>query len=153
MFGWALEASQQRVEYSGSSNNTIDNGRVNATLSLTPDPSLRLSASGGRESIDQSAGAEHRAGTTSGLGLSWNPSPRTNLGVEVGERYFGRSARVSFSHRMQRSIVSYNFTRDATQSADAFSMGATTPDPADRSTTTTSVRPDARGTLATALSA
>jgi len=123
MLGWALSASQQRVEYTGFSTSEIDTGRVNATVSLTPDPSLRLSASAGRESVDQSRGAEHRSDTTSGVGLQWSPSPRTSLLIDVAERYFGRSARVGFSHRLSRTILSYSYTRDLNQGADAFNLG------------------------------
>lgn len=122
--GWALNASRQRVAYSGVTDNTVDSGRVNATLTLTPDPTVRLSASGGRESTDQSNGSEHRSDTTGGLGLQWTPSPRTSLGIDVAERYFGRSSRIAFSHRRARSVLSYSFTRDVSQGADAFNLAA-----------------------------
>lgn len=126
LLGWTLNASRQRVAYRGSTSNTVDSGRGNATVSLMPDPALRLSASVGRESVDQSVGAEHRADTTSGLALQWNPSPRTSLDIDLAERYFGRSTRIGFSHRLPRSVLSYSMTRDVTQGADAFSLGAPT---------------------------
>jgi len=112
MFGWSLLATQQRVDFKETG--TTDNARLNATVSVTPMPELRLSASAGRESVDEGNGTEKRTLNTNGVGLQWTPTARTNLSIDAEERYFGHSNRVAFSHRMPRSIWTYSLTRDAT---------------------------------------
>lgn len=119
LLGWALTASQQRSEFTSSASGAVDNGRVNATITFAPAPELRFSLSGGRESIDDGALAERRVTTTANLAFQWVPSPRTALNVDLGERYFGRTSRVLFSHRAQRSAWTYSLTRDTSTGADS----------------------------------
>lgn len=122
-FGWALSANQERSEIDTSADRPLDNHRVNASVWVTPGPDLRLTLSGGRESVDDGAVDQRVIKNTTSLGLSWNPSPRTALQAELGERYFGRSNRLSFSHRSARTVWSYAFVRDLETGADGLAFG------------------------------
>ncbi|WP_425257356.1 TIGR03016 family PEP-CTERM system-associated outer membrane protein [Rubrivivax sp. RP6-9] len=123
MFGWALSATQQRVEYSSSTDAGTDNSQVSATVVFAPGPDLRWSLSGGRESADDGVLAERREASTASLGFQWTPSPRTSFSADVGERYFGRTNRIAFSHRSARTIWSYALVRDTTTGADGLLFG------------------------------
>ncbi|MFY9513332.1 MAG: TIGR03016 family PEP-CTERM system-associated outer membrane protein [Rubrivivax sp.] len=124
LLGWGLSASQQRTVFRGSNPSTVDNGRVDARLYFTPNPELQFSLTGGRESVDDGGGASgSRDSNTTGLGFRWAPSPRTSLSVDLMERFFGRSNRVSFMHRSPRTIWTYSLVRDTTTGADAFVLG------------------------------
>jgi uncharacterized protein (PEP-CTERM system associated) len=123
LLGWALNASQQRSEFTASSNGAVDDSRLNATVSVAPAPELRLSASGGRESVDQGAQAERRTSNTAGLGLKWLPSPRTNLDIDLTDRFFGRAGRASFSHRSPRTVWTYSLSRDTSTGANGVALG------------------------------
>ena len=114
MLGWALNATQQRstTRAADGSSNIVDDSRAYLTVTVTPAPEVRLSANGGRESADAGAQAARSQVTTSGLGLVWNPSPRTSLSANGEERYFGRTNNVAFSHRSARTVWSYTLTRD-----------------------------------------
>ena len=123
MLGWALSASQQRTEYSSGGDSANDNSRVNATVAFAPSPELRWTLSGGRESADDGALAERRVANTAGLGFQWTPSPRTSFSADLGERYFGRTNRIAFSHRSARTIWSYALVRDTTTGVDGLAFG------------------------------
>lgn len=50
------------------------------------------------------------------IGGNWHPSPRTSLDASWGERAFGRTAFLDFSHRMKRLTWQVNYSDDITNS-------------------------------------
>lgn len=123
VFGWALTGSQERSELDNQPDRPLENSRVNATLRINPSPEVRFALSGGRESVNDGTLAERLVTNTSSLSFEWAPSARTSLQAELGERYFGRSKRVNFSHRSARTVWTYSLLRDVQTSADARSFG------------------------------
>lgn len=119
IFGWSLSASKERVKFSNA--DPVDNGRVQATVSVTPAPEVRLSLNGGRESVEDGSAASNHT-NTAGAALLWTPSPRTSLSADITERYFGRSKHLAFSHRGQRTVWSYALSRDTTGGADGIAF-------------------------------
>ena len=103
--GWLLDGSAQTVR-----NDDIGkrkNNRARASLIYQVMPTLALSAIGGYED-NSLASAEGRGGSSNGLGLEWNPSPRTRL-VAIGQRrFFGNGHDVTFSHRT--ALTSWRFS-------------------------------------------
>lgn len=124
--GWSVTASQQRNEIDTAPDRPLDNHRINAAVTVTPAPELRFQLGGGRESVDDGTTAERRVFNNANLGAVWTPSVRTSLWLDLGERYFGRSKRVSFSHRAPRTVWSYSFSRDVQTGADSLLFGAPT---------------------------
>lgn len=123
LLGWFVRLADDRTQYAASE--PVDTTTAVAGVTFRPDPGLQLSLRGGRDSAGQGAVADSRPTTTYGASLQWVPSPRTNFSVDGDKRYFGHSGRVSLSHRMQRSTISYSLVRDVTRSADT--MAFTTP--------------------------
>lgn len=121
--GWSLTANQTQTAYRGLESTTSESAALSAGLSYRPDPDWSFSASAGSERVDSGGAGVARDATTSSIGLQWQPSVRTSLQVDLADRYVGRTGRVSFSHRMPRSIVSYALTKDTSSSADGLGQG------------------------------
>jgi uncharacterized protein (PEP-CTERM system associated) len=109
-FGWGLDASRQRFEFKGSTR-ASDTDRVNALLSLAPDPDLRFTVSGGQEQTNVASVSRERY-ENYGVGVVWTPSPRTSVRLQAEERYFGRSHSLSLQHRLARSAFTYTDSRN-----------------------------------------
>lgn len=123
LLGWSLQATADRVEYENQQ--PLDNRRGIAGVTLTPSGELRLSLRAGRESIEEGTAGNRAQNNTVGAGLQWTPSARTNVTLDVEDRYFGRAGRASFVHRMPRSIWTYSYSRASTETADARGTGPT----------------------------
>jgi len=104
LVGWSLNATRQVSGFSGGRRTTDD--AVVAGLSIQIDPSLKLSARGGREANDVLTGTRQFY-RTYGWGADWRPGPRTTLSLQADHQYFGNSHSLSFQHRMARSIWNY----------------------------------------------
>lgn len=109
--GWALNGSRQVSDFNAGRKTTYD--QLVATLSVAPDPSLRLSVNAGREAYDVLAGGR-QFDNTYGWGVNWQPDVRTTLSLQSDRHYYGNSHSFRFQHRMKRSIWSYTDTRGVT---------------------------------------
>lgn len=123
LLGWFAQANWDRVTY--EDREPVETGRGIVGLQASPAPEFRVNLRGGRESQVQGTTGPATWSDTYGGGLGWQPSPRTQLQLDADERYFGRAVRAAFSHRMPRSIVTYSFSRDTTQSALQTSQAVT----------------------------
>ncbi|MDE2276760.1 MAG: TIGR03016 family PEP-CTERM system-associated outer membrane protein [Burkholderiales bacterium] len=108
LVGWGLAASRQVSSFRAGRTTTDDQGT--ATLSVTPIPTLRLSANAGREAQDVLTG-QRQWQNTHGWAVGWHPTDRTDIEWREGRAYYGVSRNFSFSHRMARSVWSYTDTR------------------------------------------
>lgn len=115
--GWNLLAARSRDELAGGRTSTTDSLR--GGLSYQPAAGLRLSANAGREdsNVITAGGSSH---DTWGVGLDWQPSPRTSLSLQRDRRYFGDGHRISFQTRLARSIWRFSSSRDASANTPAF---------------------------------
>jgi len=48
--------------------------------------------------------------------VKWTPSPRTTLDIGFGDRFFGSTPSLDFSHRRKRSAIKVSYSRDITDS-------------------------------------
>lgn len=120
VLGWNVRVTDDRTQYAGSE--PVDTTQAIAGITYRPEPELQLALRGGRDNAGQGAAADSRATTTYGAGIVWAPSPRTNLSLDADRRYFGHSGRISLSHRMPRSTISYTLLRDVTRSSDTLAF-------------------------------
>ncbi len=116
LVGWGLQASQQQVDFRAGRETTSD--RVTANLQFMPDVDLILTLRAGREA-NNVVTFERASYDNWGAGLTWRPSPRTRLQGDTDERYFGRSYRLVFEHRLASSTVLLSSTRDVNDGSDA----------------------------------
>lgn len=111
--GWSLDLSRSLTDFDGGRQTIQD--ALRATVSFAPQPELRLFLNAGTERNNVQT-ASQRTSDTWGAGLTWQPSPRTQLGLTGERRFFGSSHSLNFSHRFKRSVVSYTDSRSSTQS-------------------------------------
>lgn len=122
LFGWGLNASRQISDFSAGRRTADD--QAGGSLTFSPDPELQLSLRGGWESSDLQT-ADSQSNKTWGWGVSWQPTDRTQIGLQTDHRFFGQSHGFTFQHRMARSIWTYADTRGI--SGDPRSQAANRP--------------------------
>lgn len=118
-WSWRADITQQTT--------TPDVGRKSerdsliGSLIFRPDTTLQLT---GRYGIDKYTGAQNRFGTggqtgsTHGVGVRWNPTPRTDLTFNRDWRVFGTTSNVTAQHRMGRSAFNVNYSRTLSTRAE-----------------------------------
>ena len=111
--GWAVDLARVISDFDGG--RRTGQSSLRATLSYAPQPDLRLYVNGGTELNNVQSTSELRSATWGG-GVTWQPTPRTQFGLTGEKRFFGNSHSLNFSHRMQRSVLSYTDSRGSTQS-------------------------------------
>lgn len=108
-FGWSIDGLRENTDF--TSGVRYQQSRVNGALTFIPDPQLRLSLLGGRESSNYTS-LDTVSYASRGVRLNWTPSPRTVMLLEKQRRFFGDSHVVNVSHRMARSILVFTDTRN-----------------------------------------
>ncbi|MDP1898943.1 MAG: TIGR03016 family PEP-CTERM system-associated outer membrane protein [Rubrivivax sp.] len=106
-FGWGLNASRQVSDFNLGRTSTTD--QMGGTLTYVPQYDLQVSLRLGRSGSDVLTGSRVWQ-TTSGGGVSWQPTDRTQIALQSDRTYYGRSHSYSFRHRMARSVWSYTDT-------------------------------------------
>jgi uncharacterized protein (PEP-CTERM system associated) len=107
--GWSVVASRSYSRFDDGRNTTQD--RITPRVTYSFDPTFQVFVSGGYERNDVLT-LDPTEYKTWGGGFSWRPTPRTQLGVQTEQRYYGNSWNVNFSHRMRRWLVSYSDVND-----------------------------------------
>ena len=118
--GWGLVASTSTSDFRAGRATQSD--RYTASLSYLVDADWNLSARAGQESTDV-AKVQKTTYDNWGAGLTWRPSPRTRAQLEVDDRYFGRSHRALFEHRLPSSSIQFLSSRDITGGSAADGAG------------------------------
>lgn len=113
--GWAITGSRTKLDYR-IGRETV-NDRYSASLQFLFDADFIAVLRGGQEATDV-ADVQRRTYDNWGAGLTWRPDPRTRVQGDYDERYFGRSYRVLVDHRMARSSVQFNSSRDVVGGGD-----------------------------------
>lgn len=143
--GWLLDGSAQTVQ-----NDDIGkrkNNRIRASLVYQLIPTLTVSAISGYEE-NSLLGPDLSGGSSNGLGMEWNPSPRTKL-IALGQRrFFGNGHELSLTHRTALTSWRFSSSRDIVLSENIAAtanqisvtelisdiLASSIPDPAARST-------------------
>ncbi|HPE02182.1 MAG TPA: TIGR03016 family PEP-CTERM system-associated outer membrane protein [Burkholderiaceae bacterium] len=107
-WGWSLLYNMNR--WDGGSRQTFDNNVARLVLTYLVNESLTISARGGYES--QSGTLLSSTDVIYGGGLTYRPSPRTDLNGYWEKRFFGDSWNASFTHRLPRTSMSLLTSRD-----------------------------------------
>lgn len=92
---WGADANYDHTKFENQQ--AFEAQLVRGRVGLVVTPELLLNASGGYEW--NTYGLTDYSGSIYGVGLDWRPNPRTSLGANWEERFFGPSYRVSFNHR------------------------------------------------------
>jgi len=87
--------------------------RYNAEISYVLNRKFRFNFEVGRESNSSNSGGNFDgSGLTWSVGGTFNPTPRTALNANFGERQFGSSSNFSFNHRMRRWVFGVQYKED-----------------------------------------
>lgn len=95
-FGWAVDGSSLALR--NDTVGTRDNARLRASLLAEIAPQFMVSASYGRDRTEFTGQGRIDA-STSGVGVAWYPTVRTQLVGEYERRFFGRGHNLTFAHR------------------------------------------------------
>lgn len=96
-FGYALEASQEATDYSGSGGSKVELASARAVLTYAVDPTFVLGGVAGVERNQIAASTS--TDTIRGLRLRWRPTERSDLDASAEQRFFGNGWNVAWSHR------------------------------------------------------
>lgn len=118
VLGWAIDGSQQTVDYSRGRKTEATSLRTMLNYIVTPE--FRVSLSGGTESNNY-ASLNQETNTTYGYGFDWNPTERTQLSAFKERRFFGDGHNLRFSHRFPMSSIQLSDTRDVSVLPNQFS--------------------------------
>ncbi len=112
--GWSVDGSA--LSFRNKVVGKAFDERVRGSLSYEVDPQIHVSAIVGREATNF-AGLQKTSANTSGFGLEWSPSTRTQFAAVKEKRFFGDSHSVIFKHRTALSAWSFSSNRDVTASS------------------------------------
>jgi uncharacterized protein (PEP-CTERM system associated) len=96
LFGWTLSYFNERVAYKPSQDTRRESESAQVRLYL--DPSLAILGTFGYEDNRVPFAGRRPAGTFWNAGFKWEPSRLTRLTLAGGERFFGKTWLLDFSH-------------------------------------------------------
>jgi len=119
-FSWSLDANQQQVDYNQQSNENVDDklASANLTLGYQVDSMWQLNASSGQDFNDFTSVDDEIDGQRWRAGLRWTPNPRTELSLGFGNRFFGNTPELTFTHHRRRSEISVNYAKTLVYTRD-----------------------------------
>ena len=118
-FGYALEASQEATDYSGTVDSKVELASARAVLTYAVDPTLILGGVAGAER--NRIAASTSSDTIRGLRLRWRPTERSDLDASAERRFFGNGWNVAWSHRSPFMAMNFSATKQpASQPSSIF---------------------------------
>lgn len=109
---WGLSYSDQKSHYPNRPG--IDTSKVSGTLGYRLTAKLHAFAVYGYEKSDYLFNAVEPKSDFWSAGVDWAPTSRTLLNASYGERYFGKTQAVNFSHHTRNTVWSLGYTQDVT---------------------------------------
>jgi uncharacterized protein (PEP-CTERM system associated) len=122
--GWSADAGQQTADYSAGRQTEVD--RLSLGLSYAFTSQLNVQARAGRETNNYTT-LDMKSYDTSGVGVKWSPSERTNLSASLDHRPFGDAHSVSFEHRTPRTVWRFSDSKDASTTPKQANFGSLGP--------------------------
>ncbi len=107
--GGSILLDHSALNYSSSRPTHTDRLVLSGDAGL-PEADLKLTLRGGHEQSNLST-LQASASAVWGVGLDWTPTPRTKLSLSLDDQGFGRTHQLSFEHRLARSILRFNSSR------------------------------------------
>jgi uncharacterized protein (PEP-CTERM system associated) len=108
-FSWGLDGEAKKVHAKESDDS--DYKSADASLGYKFNRTWRVNASAGREWNDFTTVQSEDDGTRWDFHAIWTPSPRTSLDIGYGERFFGSTPSLDFTHRSRRSTIKLGYSR------------------------------------------
>lgn len=122
-FGWGLRGSRSTIKPKSGLRGLTESAL--AFLTWSPDADWQVSVNAGKERSNlRQSGRE--SGPGAGVGLTWTPSPRTQLQAQVDDRAFGRTHRLALNHRRARANFSLSESRTLSEPGAFGSIGQRT---------------------------
>ena len=109
---WGLNLTNSRISYAGTSPMTL--AQYSANLGYLITPRFKIIATGGYEDDSYSYIGQNPRSNFWSLGFDWAPSVRTKLEVAEGERFFGRTHTLKFTHNARRTSWNASYVQDVT---------------------------------------
>lgn len=112
-WSWGMSLISNTVKYETRSrpSETAESATINLGYVLNP----RLGLNGGmgyeKNEHERSIQSEEPEGRFWNVGLTWSPTPRSQVDLSRGERYFGRDWRVSITHRGRRAAFRGEYSK------------------------------------------
>jgi uncharacterized protein (PEP-CTERM system associated) len=110
-FTWGLQGDYKKVD-AESSDSDFKSADVNLGYKFSRKWQVRASA--GEEWNDFTSARSETDGVRWDFGIIWTPSRRTSLDIGYGERFFGSTPSLDFSHRSRRSTFKAGYSRELT---------------------------------------
>lgn len=109
---WGLDARHRTTDDDQGEISELNS--VDLRLGYRINRRWQINGSVGNESNDFTSTRSSTDGSRWDLGALWTPNPRTSLDFGIGERFFGSTKRLSFSHRSRRSVLTATYAHDLT---------------------------------------
>ena len=109
---WGLNLSNTSINYTGMPSMTL--AQYTANLGYLITPRFKVIATGGIEDDNYAYIGQNPRSSLWSLGISWAPSVRTKLEAAEGERFFGRTHSLKFTHYSRLTTWNAGFSQDVT---------------------------------------
>ena len=109
---WGLNLSNTRISYEGMAPITL--AQYSANLGYLITPRFKVIATGGYEDDSFAYIGQNPRSNFWNLGFDWSPSVRTKLEVTEGERFFGRTHSLNFTHYARMTTWNAIYKQDVT---------------------------------------
>ena len=125
---WQLHYEKKHTEYaSGQSELTTEDSYALIRYRFMS-KSYLIAMSGYEENTyEVPVGVEQPKGSYWSAGLGWQPSRRTNMEVTKGERFYGETAELKFSHQTRRSVWNIQYSENILTSSELIELQPGTP--------------------------
>jgi len=114
---WQWSARKERVRYSNDAATDFKNTLLSVQLSVTPHTQIVVTG-GYDDTSSESFSVLGRSGSSWSTGIIWTPSRRSQLLLTAGERYFGKTYQMEFSHDYHRNHWTMSYMEDVVTSAN-----------------------------------
>lgn len=121
--GWGLNYNKQQLD--STNGQTVDLETYSGNLRYRVTPQFGLTATGGEEKNSYQSLTGKSGGSYWTGGFAWNPSQRTSISANAGQRFYGNTYSLNANHRSRRTFWSVSYSEDITTTRDQFLIPAT----------------------------
>jgi len=111
---WGVVGNYRETDYKDRSNSQLRS--TDLSLGYRFNRAWMASASVGKEWNSFASTRSDDDGTRLDFRVKWTPSPRTTLDVGFGDRFFGSTPSLDFSHRRKKSVIKVSYSREVMDS-------------------------------------
>ncbi|MCG5510321.1 TIGR03016 family PEP-CTERM system-associated outer membrane protein [Ectothiorhodospira lacustris] len=111
---WTLSYSWDESTYDDGTDVTLESLEALVRLNISPQFSVYAAGGEERNEYNRAAGTVDPDDNFWRAGFTWLPGPRTSLDAFYGERFFGDTYGLSFSHRFRHATWQVNYSESIT---------------------------------------